>query len=324
MENFTEDGVWYTLWDTSDIPLSTVHVRARLWDEEGLAGETIRVVTVEHAPVAQASATFGAGGQVVLDASASVDLDGRIAEYAWDLGDGHLATGAVVTHTFSSGTFVVRLTVTDTAGLADEAVYLLDTAQQSWAEQDACGCQSLRLVQQGPSPITLPWEDTAHQVLGLDTAALSDGQMLRLNLAVEATLVPESNARACRVEQSGQVTWRWQEPNGPQERAWRWGGQDFPSGANGLWGLIGYTHPSALLDARGTTIRWVLGPGWGWRSLGKGLLPDALAGDGVRVDATYRARVSGSAGACTCTWTVTIQARAGSLPDVQITGDCAG
>jgi PKD repeat protein len=54
---------------------------------------------------------------VTFDASRSTDSDGRIANYAWNFGDGSQGTGAVVKHEFKSvGTFVVTLTVTDDRG----------------------------------------------------------------------------------------------------------------------------------------------------------------------------------------------------------------
>jgi serine protease len=50
------------------------------------------------------------------DAFASSD-DIGIASYTWDFGDGRTANGQVTSHLYvSSGTFTVRLTVTDTAG----------------------------------------------------------------------------------------------------------------------------------------------------------------------------------------------------------------
>jgi PKD repeat protein len=54
---------------------------------------------------------------VTFDASLSTDSDGRIANYAWNFGDGSQGTGSVVKHDFKSvGTFVVTLTVTDDRG----------------------------------------------------------------------------------------------------------------------------------------------------------------------------------------------------------------
>ncbi|MFL6135473.1 MAG: PKD domain-containing protein, partial [Nocardioidaceae bacterium] len=50
------------------------------------------------------------------DATSSTDVDGSIASYAWDFGDGTGGTGPQVTHQFdSAGSYPVTLTVTDDA-----------------------------------------------------------------------------------------------------------------------------------------------------------------------------------------------------------------
>ena len=76
-----------------------------------------------HPPVADASATPATGTgplAVRLDATTSSDHEGGALTYAWDLGDGTTATGPVVDHTYPDGTYVVRLRVTDAAGLTSE------------------------------------------------------------------------------------------------------------------------------------------------------------------------------------------------------------
>ncbi|GER22629.1 hypothetical protein NCCP1664_11260 [Zafaria cholistanensis] len=61
------------------------------------------------------SSCTGAGCS--FDATASSDADGTVAQYAWDFGDGSTGSGALVQHTFAaSGTYPVRLTVTDSGG----------------------------------------------------------------------------------------------------------------------------------------------------------------------------------------------------------------
>ena len=61
-----------------------------------------------------------AGDPLVMSGAGSTDADGDALTYAWDLGDGSVASGAAVTHTFTTaGQFTVRLIVTDVRGLAD-------------------------------------------------------------------------------------------------------------------------------------------------------------------------------------------------------------
>lgn len=323
MENFVEDGVWTALWDTARVPLSNTLIRGRVWNRSGAMGQTMRQVTIEHVPVAEARVLFN-GNQVTLDGTASSDLEGAIVSYEWDLGDGSTATGPTVTHTYGAGRYVVRLRVTDAAGLTDEAVYVLDTTTRSWSEQASCGCASATLVAAGSTPLPLPWEDASHQTLGADVSALPSGQMLRVNLALEASLTAGSNPKACRVEQTARGTWVLRSAQSSGEdvsRAWRWAGQTFPSQASERWGLVDYTRPSTLLEARDNVIHWVLGTGWGWREPERGL-PANTFGEGARLEMVYRARVGGDAGACTCTWQVTITGTATGEPQVSITGGC--
>jgi DNA/RNA endonuclease G (NUC1) len=61
-----------------------------------------------------------AGDPVAMSAAGSVDADGDALTYAWDFGDGVLASGVAVSHIYAgTGTYSVRLIVTDVLGLAD-------------------------------------------------------------------------------------------------------------------------------------------------------------------------------------------------------------
>ncbi|MEM3874827.1 MAG: PKD domain-containing protein [Candidatus Bathyarchaeia archaeon] len=58
------------------------------------------------------------GETVTFDASASTANGGTIVDYAWNFGDGSIAHGKIVTHSYSSpGTYTVTLNVTDSNGL---------------------------------------------------------------------------------------------------------------------------------------------------------------------------------------------------------------
>ncbi len=70
-------------------------------------------------PIATATATPDHGDApltVTLDGTASSDPDGDALSYAWDLGNGTSADGAVVTTSYAAGAYRARLTVTDTGG----------------------------------------------------------------------------------------------------------------------------------------------------------------------------------------------------------------
>ena len=75
----------------------------------------------EQAPVA--SFTYDCTElNCAFDAIGSYDPDGGdIVSYAWDFGDGGTASGMTAGHTFTAGTFIVTLTVTDDEGVTDES-----------------------------------------------------------------------------------------------------------------------------------------------------------------------------------------------------------
>ncbi|PWW21405.1 PKD repeat protein [Geodermatophilus normandii] len=100
----------------------TYTVRLTVTDAAGATGTTTRSVTVaaaqptNQAPVAAFTATPSAL-TVAVDGSGSTD-DTGVTGYAWDFGDDGTATGATASHTYAAaGTYTVRLTVTDAAGL---------------------------------------------------------------------------------------------------------------------------------------------------------------------------------------------------------------
>lgn len=55
--------------------------------------------------------------KITFNSSASVSHSGEIINYIWDFGDGNVATGVIMTHTYAkNGTFAVFLNVTDNNG----------------------------------------------------------------------------------------------------------------------------------------------------------------------------------------------------------------
>jgi len=82
-------------------------------------------------PVAQTNGPYqGAVNQeIIFNGSTSLDHEGTIESYVWNLGDGTIITGATVTHTYGQqGIYLVTLTVTDNASNTDN--------QTTWAYID--------------------------------------------------------------------------------------------------------------------------------------------------------------------------------------------
>lgn len=101
----------------------TFVVRLTVTDSNGRTGTTTQNVTVA-APVSPTAAfSFSPASPttsqtVFVNGSGSTSATGTtITSYAWDFGDGTIGTGATTTKTYANaGTFVVRLTVTDSNG----------------------------------------------------------------------------------------------------------------------------------------------------------------------------------------------------------------
>ena len=97
----------------------TYDVTLTVTDNRGGTNSKTQSVTVT-APNKVPTASFtseSTGLKLSVDGSASTDLDGTLAGYAWTFGDGGTATGATASHTYlAAGQYTVALTVTDNDG----------------------------------------------------------------------------------------------------------------------------------------------------------------------------------------------------------------
>jgi len=97
-----------------------------------------------------------AGSPSTFDGSASSDIDGSIARYDWEFGDGARAenAGPRPTHVYASaGTYAVRLTVTDDAGCSTAFVF---TGQTAYCNGGAAASKTLAIIVSPGSTVTRP------------------------------------------------------------------------------------------------------------------------------------------------------------------------
>jgi VCBS repeat-containing protein len=90
--------------------------------DSNAATVTITVNSVNDGPVADANGPYmgTVGVELQFNGSGSSDVDGSIAAYSWDFGDGNIGNGASPTHTYAAaGTYTATLTVTDDGGAMD-------------------------------------------------------------------------------------------------------------------------------------------------------------------------------------------------------------
>ncbi|MBL3655142.1 glycoside hydrolase family 48 protein [Fulvivirga sediminis] len=117
---------------------------------------------VNHAPDAVATADVLSGDAPLLvsfDGSESSDPDGDPITFAWDFADGSVATGATATHEFTTpGSYDVTLTVTDSAGLSDEATLTIEVGSPG---NDAPTAAFTASPTSGEAPLTVAVDASA-------------------------------------------------------------------------------------------------------------------------------------------------------------------
>jgi PKD repeat protein len=76
------------------------------------------------------------GQSVSFNGAASIDVDGTIAGYSWDFGDGGTGSGTSASHTYATGgTYTVMLTVTDddgATGNATQEIVVVPSMSGTW------------------------------------------------------------------------------------------------------------------------------------------------------------------------------------------------
>lgn len=93
-------------------------------------------------PTARISASPSSGNApltVTFDGSQSSDPEGPVSTYTWDFGDGTGGSGVNVSHTYSTaGSYVAKLTVTDSAGQSGTAQTTINVTSGDSGNNTAC------------------------------------------------------------------------------------------------------------------------------------------------------------------------------------------
>ncbi|MDM8553813.1 PKD domain-containing protein [Desulfococcaceae bacterium HSG7] len=97
-------------------------------DNAGLDNSVINeeaeiIINAPPEPLIKARAVIAADENVEFDASGSVDSDGQITQYHWEMGDGTSKQGVKINHAYAlPGVYLPRLTVIDDSGVSNDTV----------------------------------------------------------------------------------------------------------------------------------------------------------------------------------------------------------
>lgn len=128
-------------------------------DKGGVSSPVQKSVTAKLPNVAPTAAFTHSANQLSLsvDASGSSDPDGSIASYKWDFGDGTPGSGPTATHVYAaSGTYAVKLVVTDDAGATGQV-----TTSVSVSAPNQAPTASFTVSQAGMRAVTVDAEGSS-------------------------------------------------------------------------------------------------------------------------------------------------------------------
>ncbi|MGB2983429.1 MAG: PKD domain-containing protein [Candidatus Bipolaricaulia bacterium] len=121
-------------------------VRLTVTDTDGETDGASVTITVENTPpvpsLRLSSDSPVIGERVQLDASGSLDPDGRLVDFVWEFGDGESMRGARVSHVYTEiAILTVRLTIEDDAGATASLVHTINVHNNGGAGGSGGGCR---------------------------------------------------------------------------------------------------------------------------------------------------------------------------------------
>jgi len=129
----------------------------------GQTGRSSRMVTVERANISpNADFVYGCTDLACEFTDRSADVDGSIASYSWDFGDGLTSTERNPAHVFAAaGTYTVALTVTDARGAGATATRRFSLPATDWPAAEliiSCYYSSCGFYTESTGAIIVAWQ----------------------------------------------------------------------------------------------------------------------------------------------------------------------
>ncbi|AGK60927.1 hypothetical protein Asulf_00922 [Archaeoglobus sulfaticallidus PM70-1] len=182
--------VWYFSRSMSETPETSLYKIEISIGSNYEVHASIKWITGNKPPIAKFDYTPEnpvAGERITFNASLSYDEDGDIISYLWDFGDGHTASGKVVTHSFEkAGRYEVRLTVEDDKGVSSLSVKTLVVSEQVRNENLT---KAVQLQAQKKVAVEIP-EELAEK-LSITNLTLSSNEPKCVEVRVEESHTPK-------------------------------------------------------------------------------------------------------------------------------------
>jgi hypothetical protein len=198
------------------------------------------VVSPDAGPLAAFTATPAQTGSATAFVSQATDSDEAITTQSWSFGDGSSATGALVTHTYTSpGTYTVTLTDTDAADCSSTSPFFSNEAGPFTGTLSACSPDAAATTSQ---TVTIPADQTVTTPTPAPTPTLGPGHVTIGKVTITAPKLAEASRQAAR-QARPQRARRHQDGN---RRGASRSKRRSPSGASDLsWVLIAPTVSSS-------------------------------------------------------------------------------